>query len=354
MLLRDEKFVPFELGLSYDDVLMVPRYSNVSSRLSVDLSPTVLSPLIKLKYPIMSAAMDTVTNGEMASQLYEMGCFGIVHRFQSIEDRIGQTKLYPFASMGVAVGLQDSVDDCVKLAGSFDLIAVDVAHAHNEQVMEFVRKLDERISDPISIMVGNVATGAAALDMIDAGADVIKVGIGPGAACTTRIVTGFGVPNVTAIMNVKAAIEEHADGQIVPIVADGGIRNSGDAAKALAAGADYVMLGSLFSGTEEAPGEVVEFNGRRMKKFRGMASNDAQQDWKDGLKLGTVAEGVETMVPYKGTACNVVNDIVGGLRSSFTYAGATTMREFYDRTLFLKVTSNSLRESQPHILERKS
>jgi len=216
-------------------------------------------------------------------------------------------------------------------------------------VIEFVKELNVNINNETAIMVGNIVTKWAAIKLMDAGADILKVGIGGGAACSTRVVTGFGMPNITAIMNVKSAVKMNKFGRLITIVADGGIRNSADAAKAFAAGADCVMLGSLFAGTDESPGDVI--NGKKL--FRGMSSSSAQTAYR-GMTPGIVAEGVSVTVPCKGPVQKVVDNLTGGLRSSLTYGDATNLKEFYKNTQFVKVTRNSIAESRPHILDNKS
>jgi len=341
------KFFDDDVGLSYDDVLIVPERSDIKSRTDVDLSCHV-SPNITLKYPVMSAAMDTVTNGDMAVRLGELGAMGIIHRFQSVYKRYDEAMrcLSKNLPVGVAVGLKDTIEECKHLSDVVDILAVDVAHAHHDDVIEFVKKLDGAINNNTAIMIGNIVTSFAAREFIEAGADMLKVGIGGGAACSTRVVTGFGVPNLTAIMYVKQGVYQASHGKLVTIVADGGIRNSADIAKAIAAGADCVMLGSLFAGTDEAPGD--ELNG--MKLFRGMSSDSARIAYR-GIKPGTVAEGVSAMMPCKGPVHDVLDGLMGGLRSALTYGGAHDLSELYTNTSFIRVTNASVHTSRPHVLE---
>jgi len=347
----DDKFRYKDFCLTYDDVLLVPEKSSVRSRTEVDLS-TTLSSEVHLKYPIMSAAMDTVTNGVMAGALASIGAMGIIHRFQSADARRGEAIIAGAnRPIGIAVGLQDSIEDCIDLSEVAEILAVDVAHAHHDDVLEFVKKLHDSLSSNTLIMIGNIVTRESAFEFIDAGADILKVGIGGGSVCSTRTVTGFGVPNITAIMEVRKAVDDHPNGKFIHIVADGGIRGSNDIAKAIAAGAHLVMVGSLFAGTVESPGEYDPYRG--VKEFRGMSSLDAQVDWKGGLKNGTVAEGISTLIPMKGLVEMELNKLVGGLRSSLTYAGAYNLQEFYENTQFVKVTSNAIKESRPHILDKE-
>ena len=232
-----------------------------------------------------------------------------------------------------------------------DLLVVDTAHGHSSRVLEAVSRI-KRLSNSVQVMAGNVATGDGAKALIDAGADAIKVGIGPGSICTTRIVAGVGVPQLTAIMD--SAEEARKAG--VPVIADGGIKYSGDMAKALAAGADCAMIGSLLAGTDESPGEVFLYQGRSYKAYRGMGSVGAmargsadryfQQDIRDELKL--VPEGVEGQVPYKGPLASVLHQLVGGLRSSMGYVGACNIKELQEKADFVRISTASLRESHTH------
>lgn len=246
----------------------------------------------------------------------------------------------------------DGYDRSEALMGAgADVIVVDTAHGHSARVSEAVARI-KKLSNKTQVIAGNVATSDAAKALIDAGADAIKVGIGPGSICTTRIVAGVGVPQLTAIMDVVEAARKNE----VPVIADGGIKFSGDLAKAIAAGADCAMLGSLFAGTEESPGEVFLFQGRSYKAYRGMGSVGAmaigsadryfQQDVKDSLKL--VPEGIEGQVPYKGPVGTVIHQLVGGLRAAMGYTGNATVKEFQDKAEFVRISSASLRESHVH------
>ena len=237
------------------------------------------------------------------------------------------------------------------MAAGADVVVVDTAHGHSARVSEAVQRI-KKLSNNTQVIAGNVATADAARALIDAGADAIKVGIGPGSICTTRIVAGVGVPQLTAIMDVVEAARKNG----IPVIADGGIKFSGDLAKAIAAGADCAMLGSLFAGTEESPGEVFLFQGRSYKAYRGMGSVGAmavgsadryfQQDVKDSLKL--VPEGIEGQVPYKGPVGTVIHQLVGGLRAAMGYTGNATVKEFQEKAEFVRISSASLRESHVH------
>ncbi len=237
------------------------------------------------------------------------------------------------------------------IAAGVDLVVVDTAHGHSQHVLDAVTRI-KRQSNKVQVVAGNVATADGAKALIDAGADSIKVGIGPGSICTTRIVAGVGVPQLTAIMDAVEAAKKTG----TPVIADGGIKYSGDLAKAIAAGADCAMVGSLLAGTDETPGEVFLYQGRSYKTYRGMGSVGAmargsadryfQQDIKDALKL--VPEGVEGQVPYKGTAATVLHQLAGGLRAAMGYVGAATIEDFHNQATFVKITSAGLRESHVH------
>jgi IMP dehydrogenase len=232
-----------------------------------------------------------------------------------------------------------------------DVLVLDTAHGHSEGVLKSVERA-RRLSNSTQIVAGNVATGDAAKALIDAGADAVKVGIGPGSICTTRMVAGVGVPQLTAVMDVVEVCRKAG----IPVISDGGIKYSGDLAKAIAAGADVVMLGSLFAGTDEAPGEVILYQGRSYKSYRGMGSLGAmargsadryfQQEVSDTLKL--VPEGVEGRVPYKGPVANVVHQLVGGLKAAMGYTGSRTIADLHQRAEFVRITNAGLRESHVH------
>ncbi len=480
-----ERLVAFERkfgkeGLTFDDVLLVPAESSV---LPNDVSTvTRLTPSISLNIPLISAAMDTVTEARLAIALARTGGLGIVHRNLSISDQVAEVdkvkrsesgmivepvtlapqntvaealelmeryrisgvpitdesevlvgiltnrdlrfetdtsqpvsalmtsrnlvtapvgttleeaeailhrnkieKLpvvdaggrlkglitvkdiskrikYPDATkddqgrlrVGAAVGVgSDALERAAALvAAEVDVLVVDTAHGHSHGVLDVVRELKSR--HEVELIAGNVATGDGAVALVDAGADAVKLGVGPGSICTTRIVAGVGVPQITAIHEATQALA----GQDVPIVADGGIRNSGDIAKAIAAGADVVMLGSMLAGTDEAPGEVIVAQGERFKEYRGMGSLGAmkarsfskdryfQGDVEDVDKL--VPEGIEGRVPYKGPLSPIVHQVVGGLRQSMGYCGAATIEDMKTATRFTRITPAGLQESHPH------
>ena len=472
-------------GLTYDDVLLVPRYSDVRSRRDVDTS-TRLTNRIRLDVPIVSANMDTVTEAEMAIALARRGGIGIIHRFNTIEQQVKQVQsvkrsesfviehpytvgpestvghardlledhhitglpvvdihdklvgllssrdilfvhddarlvsevmtprdrlvtapmgttiteaedvlqthkveklplidddnrlaglitlrdilkrtLYPESSkddkgrllVGAAIGVVgDYIDRAVELVkAGCDVLVLDIAHGHSHNAISAARAIKSRLGS-VDLIAGNVATSEGTRDLIDAGADAVKVGVGPGSICITRVVTGVGVPQLTAVMDCVREANRHD----IPIVADGGIRQSGDVSKALAAGASTVMIGNMLAGTRESPGVVVVRNGRRYKASRGMASTAATLERRRREKPGwegesdltdVVPEGVEGMVPFKGDVSEVLVQLVGGLRSGMSYLGARSLSEFQENAIFMQITGAGVSESQPHDIE---
>lgn len=465
------------IGLTFDDVVLVPRHSNIIPS-EVDPS-TQLTRNIRINIPILSAAMDTVTEGRLAIAIAREGGIGIIHRALSpdmqasevdkvkksesgmilspitispdhtirdahhlmstyrisgipvtkdgklvgiltnrdlrFENRLDlkvsqvmtknnlvtapegtgldqaqailhehrieklpvvndqfelkglitikdiQKKIkYPFACkdahgrlrVGAAVGVGPDVEERLErlTKAGIDLIVVDTAHGHSQSVLDKVKDIKSRYPD-LELMAGNVATAAATLDLIKAGADAIKVGVGPGSICTTRIVSGAGVPQLTAVADCATIAKEHQ----IPLIADGGIKYSGDLTKALAAGASCVMIGSLFAGTEESPGETVLYQGRTYKEYRGMGSLGAMerggkdryfQEGRESSKL--VPEGIEARVPYKGNLAVMVYQLVGGLKAGMGYCGCRTIEELQQNAQFLQLTSAGLREAHVH------
>ena len=347
------ELIPF--GLTYDDVLLIPRRSRIRSRLDVDLS-TRLTRNRDIRLPVVAANMDTVCEGAMARAMAEMGGIGIIHRFMTSRhqaDEIARVKdSGPDLLVGAAIGtdrdMLTRMEACVQ-AGT-DVIVLDIAHGHSEHAIAGVQKCKERFPE-VDLIAGNVATAEGALDLADAGADAVKVGVGPGGVCITRQVTGVGVPQLTALHNVLQS------GIDVPIIADGGIRTAGDIAKALATGADTVMLGSLLAGTKESPGDVEQSSHGLVKRIRGMASREAVEDRAERLREQLDAEyfemrspeGVESTVPYKGLVGKIIGNLMGGVKSSFSYLNAENIREFQENAAFIRVSPAGLREGEPHI-----
>ena len=331
-------------AITFDDVLLLPAYSEVLPR-EVSLSAR-FTRRISLELPFVSAAMDTVTEAPMAIAMARAGGIGVIHKNMSAEAQaaeVGKVKARVAAGVGITADALERVTKLVE--AGVDAIVLDSAHGHSKGVLDKLKEIKTAFPF-LDVVVGNIATAQAARDLVAAGADALKVGIGPGSICTTRIIAGVGVPQLTAI----AEVAEAAGG--VPVIADGGLRYSGDIVKALAAGGDTVMCGSLFAGTDEAPGEKVEVDGLWYKAYRGMGSVDAMKAGsadryfqKDVKKL--VPEGVVARVPCKGSVQEVLYQLSGGLRSGMGYVGAATLEELH-RAQFVRVSAASLRENHPH------
>ena len=333
-------------GLTYNDVLLVPQYSNIESRKEVSLSSTL--GFINCDLPIIASPMDTVSEVAMAKAMDAKGALAIIHRYNSLED---QAKMVAETSrgnslVGAAVGTSGDFLErayaCYE-AGA-DVICVDVAHGHHSLMKQALRLLRQMVGDDVHIMAGNVATLEGYENLATWGADSVRCNIGGGSICSTRIQTGHGVPGLQTIMDCSKS--QFAGS--VPIIADGGIRNSGDIVKALAAGADFVMLGSLLAGTTEAPGDVlVGRDGSKQKAYRGMASKDAQMSWRG--KTASL-EGIATTIPYKGTVVDILDDLERGIRSGLSYSGARSITELQAKAQFIRQTVSGQTESGTHIL----
>ena len=343
-------------ALTFDDVLLLPRYSSVlpaTTNISLHLTNK-----ITLKVPFLSSAMDTVTESKMAIAIAKEGGLGIIHRNLDIKNQSREIKKVKNKKylVGAAIGTNKEDFDRARslVSHGVDLIVIDTAHGHSEKVLRTLTNI-KKIIKKVPICVGNIATGEAAKKLYNSGADIIKVGIGPGSICTTRMVAGVGVPQISAIMEVKKALNKKK----IKIISDGGIKFSGDIAKALAAGADAIMMGSIFAGTEESPGKKFKFNGKIYKQYRGMGSIGAmsagsanryfQKKFKDKSKF--VPEGVEGRVEYKGKVSNIIYQLQGGLRSSMGYIGAKNLEEINKKAKFIKITKAGFYESMVHSVE---
>lgn len=342
------------LALTYDDVLIVPQRSGIRSRSQVSLA-AALTRDIPMGTPVIAANMDTVCGWEMAATMSQLGGVGIIHRFLPIRDQQAEVRKAFEASSGGTIGAAIGTDHdmiertlaCAEAGAT--VVVLDIAHGHAEHAIEGVRRLKNE-APQVQVIAGNVATGQGALDLAEAGADAIKVGVGPGGVCTTRLVAGVGVPQLTAVSN---AVNANCG---VPIIADGGIRTSGDIAKALAVGADSVMIGSMFAGTKEAPGEVEQTEKGLFKRVRGMASREAAE--KRAARAGEelddeyfehrAAEGVEGLVPYRGSVQILVNELMAGLKSSMSYSDSTNLHEFRTKAQMVRITGAGLNENHPH------
>ena len=343
-------------SLTFDDVLLLPRYSNIlPSQTDISLE---LTKKIKLKVPFLSSAMDTVTEAKMAIAIAEAGGIGIIHRNLNIKKQTKEIVLVKKRKLLVGAAVGTNNED-IKRAKSLidcgcDLIIIDTAHGHSEKVLNTLYKL-KKIRGNVPICVGNIATGEAAKKLFDSGADIIKVGIGPGSICTTRMVAGIGVPQISAIKEVRQALKNKK----IKIISDGGIKFSGDLAKALAAGADAIMMGSIFAGTDESPGKKFKIKGKIYKQYRGMGSIGAmssgsanryfQKKFKDKSKF--VPEGVEGRVEYKGNVSKIIYQLQGGLRSSMGYIGAKNLNQIKKNAKFIKITKAGFYESMVHSVE---
>ena len=332
-------------ALTYDDILLVPQYSDIKSRKEIDISSS-LDSNIKLKIPIISSPMDTVTETEMAIAMDTVGGLGIVHRYNSIEEQVAMIAVqnggYKAAAIGVSYDFKARADALVR--AGIDVLCLDVAHGHHILMERALKSLKDSYGKDVHLMAGNVATLEGFNDLADWGADSVRCGIGGGSICSTRIQTGHGVPGLETIFQCAQSDRD------AKIIADGGIKNSGDIVKALALGADFVMLGSLLAGTTETPGEILTYTGgNKYKAYRGMASKKAQEIWRG--RAGT-PEGVETVVPYRGSVKNVINDLCGGLRSGLSYSGAKTIKQFRTKVKTIRQTVAGQHESVTHILAR--
>ena len=343
-------------ALTFDDVLLMPRYSSVlpsDTNLNIDLGSN-----LKLKIPFLSSAMDTITESNMAIAIAQNGGLGIIHRNLSINEQFKEIKKVKNKNLIVGAAVGTANEDLVRtksiLDAGVDLIVIDTAHGHSEKVIKILSKI-KKIRSKIPICVGNIASGESALELYNEGADILKVGIGPGSICTTRMIAGIGVPQITAVLEVKKILKNKK----IKIISDGGIKFSGDIVKALAAGADAIMMGSIFAGTEESPGKKFKFKGNFYKLYRGMGSIGAmsagsanryfQKNYKDRSKF--IPEGVEARVPYKGHVEKILHQLQGGLRSSMGYIGAKTIKEIIKKSKFIKITKAGFNESMVHSVE---
>ena len=357
-------------GLTFDDVLLIPAESHVlPNEVKLD---TKLAPNLQLHIPLISAGMDTVTEGNMAIAMAENGGLGVIHKNLSIEAQVEEVKkakrktvdpnlphpavddqgrLLAAAAVGVTSDTFERAESLLE-AGA-DAIVIDTAHGHSAGVLRKIKEIREHFPNA-TLIAGNVATGEGTAALFDAGVDVVKVGIGPGSICTTRIVAGVGVPQITAIYDAASVAQKYGK----KIIADGSIKYSGDVVKALAAGGNAVMLGSMFSGTTEAPGTIFTNEGKQFKSYRGMGSVGAMSQqhgssdryFQGGVNEANklVPEGVEALVPYKGDVSNIIYQIDGGLRAGMGYVGAGTIKELIENSQFVQITNAGLRESHPH------
>lgn len=358
-------------ALAYDDINLIPSYSEIESRQNIDLT-TQFTTNYKIRVPLVASPMDTVCDSEMAVAMAELGGVGIIHRFMTIEEQAAQVNRVKMAvDAGIAVTYFANIDimsgmdeweaafkrmrqvpiaaaigangDYLERAQELvkngaNVILIDVAHGHHKFVKDALKNLKQTLPSHVDVIAGNIATATAATDLQNWGADALRVGIGGGSLCTTRVKTGFGVPNVSSLQDV-------AEVATVPIIACGGIRTSGDIAKALAVGADSVILGSLIAGTKEAPGPMIEKANGLYKRYRGAASLETKSIHGQATRN---VEGESTIVPFKGKVKFVINGLTDGLRSALSYAGARNLSEYHPG--YEVVTGAGLSEARPHLL----
>jgi IMP dehydrogenase len=332
-------------ALTYDDINLIPSFSEILSRQQTDLS-TQLTTNYSIRVPLIASPMDTVCESEMAIAMAQFGGVGCIHRFMDIEQQAIEVQVVANAisddtlPIMAAIGANgDYLERAQALTNAgANVILIDVAHGYHSLVRDALRNLKNSLPSHVDIIAGNVATGDAAQALEAWGADAVRVGIGGGSLCTTRVKTGFGVPNVTSVQDCAASIS-------IPVIADGGIKSSGDIAKALAVGASSVILGSLLAGTKEAPGSIVEKQNGLYKRYRGAASLETKTIHGQAPRN---VEGESTIVPFKGGVKFVVEGLLDGLRSSLSYAGANNLTEFHPD--YVVVSSAGINEARPHLL----
>ena len=339
----------FKEAVTYDDMLLVPQYSDITSRSEVDIGNSL--GVKDLSLPIMSSPMDTVSEVDMAVAMDKSGGMAVIHRYNTIEEQSSLVrKVYKetqgWANLAAAIGVTgDYLERAEALIGSgIDTLCVDVAHGHHLLMKKALEQLRKEYDKHIYIIAGNVCTLEGINDVADWGADAVRCNIGGGSICSTRIVTGHGLPGLQTIFDCARTDRE------VAIIADGGIKTSGDIVKALAAGADFVMCGSLLAGTTESPGKVLSLpDNTRVKEYRGMASKDAQLNWRN--KTST-PEGVASYIPFKGSVIDILKDLEGGIKSGLSYTGARNLTQLRDKVEWARQTSAGTQESGTHIFSQ--
>ena len=345
-------------SLTYDDIQLVPRYSQIPSRNDIKLH-TLLSRRYGLLNPIVASPMDTVCELEMAYKMFKLGGVGCIHRFNSIEEqsnivkqlyeKIFSSDVVPKEPWAVGCGIppimaaigvsEDDKERATQLVKEgCNVLLIDVAHGHHKNVKKMLEWCKQNLDEKVDIIAGNIATKQAALDLEEWGVDGLRVGIGGGSLCTTRLKTGFGIPNVSCLEEVISVAK-------TPVMADGGIRSSGDISKALALGASQVMLGSLIAGTDEAPGQIIETTNGLYKRYRGSASLETKVT--HGQQTRNV-EGESTTIPYKGGVKFIVNGLIDGVKSALSYGGAKDLEHF--NPSYVLVTNSGINEAKPHLL----
>ena len=334
---------------SFDDVLLVPKFSDIESRFSVKIDND-LDASTHLDLPVISSPMDTITEGDMALAMASHGGLGIIHRYNTIQE---QTSIvldsfckYGDMNIAAAIGVTGDYEEraCALYDAGVRILCIDVAHGHHSLVKDAIFTIREAMGNKVHIMAGNVATLEGFDALASWGANSIRVGIGGGSICSTRLVTGHGIPTFQSIIDCAKTSHD------VKIIADGGIRTTGDMVKAYAAGADFVIVGSMLAGTKETPGEVFfGKEGKKYKVYRGMASTAAQNAWRGS---SSTPEGVSTTVPFRGGVSSLLKNIAGGIRSGLSYSGALNLGELRGKASFILQSSASQSESNTHILWR--
>jgi len=337
---------------TFDDLQIVPAYSEIESRTDCDTSTRIVDN-VKLKIPILSSPMDTVTEFEMVKELHRLGCAGVLHRFMNFHDLERQVRNIDIDPIIVSIGAHfKPIEFKLLYQEGVRVFLIDVAHGHSIHVKRTLKEIKSQYDD-VKVIAGSIATAQAAKDLLRWGADGIRVGVGNGSLCETRIRTGVGVPQATAIEGVSQIIDlyENETGKRPSLIADGGIKTPGDVAKAIALGADVVMLGSLLAGTKESPGRLIrvgQFPDEQLfKLYRGSASQSAKVDRGEG---DNHIEGNSKQIPYKGKVERIVRNIQDGLSSAMSYVGAKDLKEFREKVTFIKVTNAGQIEAQPHLL----
>jgi len=358
-------------SLTYDDIQIIPKYSEINHRTECNLSTRITKNKF-LRAPIVSSPMDSVTEGDMVYTMWNFGGLGFVHRFMSIEEQCNIIKTvcdkityeeqplknleisdelknwFSDPPLGAAVGVsKDYIERSQELIESgVNILLLDVAHGHHKLVKEAIGRIKNEVKGNYEIIAGSIATKDAAKDLCEWGVDGLRVGIGNGSLCETRIRTGVGIPQVTALLDICPVADQYN----VPVIADGGVRNVGDVCKGLACGSDSVMLGSLLSGTKETPGDISKVgvwpNEQLFKKYRGSASLDSKQDRGENKNV----EGNSKLIAYKGKVRRIVGDVVDGIKSSMSYVGANNLEEFSNLSEFVEVTQAGIIEAKPHLL----
>ena len=335
----------FKEAVTYDDMLLVPQYSDIKSRSEVNIGSTLKG--VEYQLPIMSSPMDTVSESEMLVAMDKAGGLGVLHRYNTIDEQLrlaNEAFARGVSDFAVAVGVTgDYLERAQVLVDTgVETFCLDVAHGHHILMKDALTTLRKKFGNKITIIAGNVCTLEGVNDLADWGADAVRANIGGGSICSTRIVTGHGLPGLQTIFDCARTDRD------VKIIADGGIKTSGDIVKALAAGADFVMCGSLLAGTEESPGLVITMpDGTRMKEYRGMASKDAQMNWRN---RSSTPEGVASYIPYKGSVVDILGDLEGGIRSGLSYTGVRTLAELQNKAQWSRQTSAGTVESGTLIL----